>query len=333
MSIKRSVVHARLPPLLISARLSSELAYRRQLGLIELHRRLLSLIGNYDGLTSVELVALSGQEKAQISRAVKALTEAGLIERASLRARIQLSDAGRKAFEAIMALARVRTTALTDGIAADELAQFATMTARLIERAAMLLAEERQRSDALAAAAAPGEEGRPPLAEPPPLPDLARVPDASRPLSQMPIPQLITLSAYLQRSATIAYRRETNLSIFGWRVLSEIGENEPVTLARLISLIGRDKSQVGRAVHRLEADGAVVRQNVRGRRDILLSTTEMGARIFEEIRTEALRRDAYVFAGFSAAERGSYLATVDKLTANSEALLEREQASMSTDSD
>jgi DNA-binding MarR family transcriptional regulator len=81
----------------------------------------------------------------------------------------------------------------------------------------------------------------------------------------------------------IAYRRETDLSNFAWQVLSQVGEHEPITLARLIDIIGRDKSQVGRTVRRLEQSGLVERRKVRGRRDIELAATADGADVYRRM--------------------------------------------------
>ncbi len=46
----------------------------------------------------------------------------------------------------------------------------------------------------------------------------------------------------------LAYQREQGLSNFQWMILSQIGEYQPLPLARLIDIMGRDKSQVGRTV-------------------------------------------------------------------------------------
>jgi DNA-binding MarR family transcriptional regulator len=328
LPMRDRLIHARLLTLLILIRVSAELGYRRQLGLVELHRRLLGLIGDYGALTSVELVVLSGQEKAQISRAVKALCQAGLIDRASLRAPLGLSESGQAAFDAIIAVAQDRNAVLTAGIAAARLSRFLDVTARLTDRAALLLATERQLS---AAAGSPADEERDEASgfiDRPPRPPVARGAEPERPMAQMITPPLITLTAYLQRSATIGYRRETDLSNFAWQVLSQVGEHEPITLARLIGIIGRDKSQVGRTVRRLEQAGIIERRKIRGRRDIELAPTPSGADVYRRMCIDALRRDDFLSAGCSVAEREDYIATIEALTANASLLLagERERA-------
>jgi DNA-binding MarR family transcriptional regulator len=307
-------LHGRLETLLHMLEVSGALFYRRQLGMAELPRRLLTLIGGYGGLTSVELVALTGTEKAQISRSVKALWERGLVERARLRAPILLSEAGVLEFDRIMKAARTRNRRLVRGIAAAELAAFRAMTTRLVERAAMLLVEERTRSED-----ADAHE----IAEPPPIPERVRSPGPARPLAQMVAPPLITLASYIERSATLACRRETGLTGFGGRVLGQIGAAPPITLAGLIAAVGHDKSQVGRAVRRLEEAGLVARD--RGNGTIRLSPTAEGIGLHARISAEAMRRDAFLLAPLSAEERDRYAAVLDLLTTNASTVLDEER--------
>lgn len=324
--MRRRLIHARLLTLLMLMRQSGELSYRRQLGLVELHRRLLALVGNYNGLTSVEIVALSGQDKAQISRAVKALSEAGLIDRASLRAKVQLTEAGRAVFDSVIAMAEDRNVALTRGLSIRRVAAFRAMTTRLTHRAALLLANER-----LLSGIGSGEgdgNGDEPISfpDPPALPSPAEA--GERPLARIVTPPLIALVAYLQRSATIAYRRETGLSNFSWQVLSLIGEQPSVTLAQLIATTSRDKSQVGRTVRRLEEAGRVARCSRRSRREVVLAATPAGAALYAEMCVDALRRDDFLFAEEAQAERGAFAAALDLMTANAQAMLDAERESV-----
>jgi DNA-binding MarR family transcriptional regulator len=201
------------------------------------------------------------------------------------------------------------------------------MTTRLTIRAALLLADERILSGIGA------NDGDGPADEPisfpeqPPLLPADVMARADRPLLQMVTPPLIALVAYLQRSATIAYRRETGLANFSWQVLSLIGEKPSATLAELIAVTSRDKSQVGRTVRRLEEAGNVVRRSRRGRRDVVLSTTARGATLYAEMCIDALRRDAFLFAEESPADRIVYFTALDTMTANARNLLESERAS------
>ncbi|MGI4880537.1 MAG: MarR family winged helix-turn-helix transcriptional regulator [Janthinobacterium lividum] len=315
------LVSARVMTLLILLRTSAELGYRRHVGITEFNRRLLSLLGNYAGLTSAELVALTGQEKAQISRAVGALVADGLIERPSLRAPIVLSPAGRGLYDLIMRVAATRNEFVVGSIAPADRARFTATTRGLIERAALLLRREREDLP---------DDPPDPLEPPSLLERVGRI-DAGGPLSGMIAPPLMTLSVYLNRSATIACRRAAGLSLFGWQILSQVGEHQPLTLARLVTTVARDKSQVGRTVKGLETEGLVVaRRAGHGRREVMLGCTPAGDDVYAGMCATAIERDDFLFAECPAAERDAYVATLDRLTANAAALLAHERAMAST---
>jgi DNA-binding MarR family transcriptional regulator len=264
------LVGARLFGLLRLIRESGLPVYEREIGYKEIHRQLIIMIGASGGLSSHEIVALTGHEKAQVSRAIKPLEQGGLIERERLRAKLTLLPPGRKIFDRIMAIVRTRDTMLTAGIAAPDLKRFAAITEQLTVQAAQIYAEERRLSvDAGIISACSASSGA--------LPPWPTGPDgraAKPPPSSLITPKLISLVAYLKRSAMLAYQRTHGLSHFQWQVLSLIGECPPVPLARLIIVMGRDKSQVGRTVGYLEQAGLIERSRPTRRRDIMLEPTQ-----------------------------------------------------------
>ena len=323
LPMRARLVNARLLRLLTVLRVSAELRYSREVPLTSLHRRIVLSIGNYGGLTSVELVALTGHEKAQISRAVSALSVRALVERPSLRARITLTPAGQELSDRIMAISVERNEQITRGIGKSAQARFGVTIRRLTERASLLLAHERERAGETSD---DGSTTRADAGEPSPMPDRLRHVARKSLLGKLVAPLLVTLSSYLGRSATIAYRRESGLSNFIWQIMSQIGEHQPITLAHLIALVYRDKSQVGRAVKWLEAEGLVERRPVRRRRDVLLNCTARGNTLYAQMCDSALRRDDYLFAELPVAERKDFIAVLDLLTERADALLAAEQA-------
>lgn len=301
------LVSARLITLLRVVRESAQLDYGRIADLNTLNRQLITMIGGAGGLSSNALVAFTGHEKAQISRAVKALEALGLIERASLRAKLTLRPAGQKLFDAIVALSRTRDQMLSAGFTAEEREMFSQMTQALTVRAAQIYARERQ----LSADAAAAGQGPPP----PPIPSFEGIEDRGG-ISRLIGSQLTALASYLRRSAMLAYQREQGLSNFQWMILSQIGEYEPLPLARLIEIMGRDKSQVGRTVAFFEASGLVERQRVARKRDIMVSTTPRGAEVYKRMCEIAVRRDEALTGGFNTADRATYVEMLERLEAN-----------------
>lgn len=319
--MRQRLVNARLLTLLRVSGASGQLAYRRAIDMTGMQLRIISQIGNFGPLNSADLVWLTGSDKAQISRAIKALDEADLVERPSLRSTISLTPAGRAIFERIIAIAHARDEALARGIGKRELKRFASLTEKLTARAAQLLACERQISE-------DAGDGDP---DPEPAPDVLRsgpLPaseEGSRPLSKMILPPLVTLVSYLQRAGTIAYKREIGISQFEWELLSQIAEHAPISLADLITITGRDKSHIGRTLKRLVGSGWVTQQRSQGKRETILQTTASGARIYDDMCAIAIRRDDFLFADLPPGTRDDYVATVEKLTANSEAMLRDEK--------
>jgi DNA-binding MarR family transcriptional regulator len=301
------LVSARLITLLRLMRESGFHEYGRIVDLNSLNRQLVMMIGGAGGLSSNALVAYTGHEKAQISRAVKALEALDLIERASLRAKLVLRPAGKKIFDAMVEISRRRDRALSEGLSTEERERFSSMTQALTIRAAQIYAEERR----LSAEAAAAGQGPPP----PPIPSFEENEDPEG-ISQLIGSQLTALASYLRRSAMLAYQRQQGLSNFQWMILSQIGEYEPLPLARLIEIMGRDKSQVGRTVAFFEESGLIERKRVARKRDIMVSTTPRGTDVYKTMCNIAVQRDNALTEAHSAQERAAYIATLDRLEAN-----------------
>jgi DNA-binding MarR family transcriptional regulator len=310
------IVGARLGHLMRLIRESGLQVYERELGLKEIHRQLIITIGIWDGLSSHELVALTGHEKAQVSRAIKPLEQDGLVARARLRAKLTLLPAGQAMYEKIMAIGRGRDATLTTGIAVADLRRFAAMTEELTVAAAQMYAEERRLSvEAGAINASSATAGSPSW------PDGRTAKMAP---AHLITPKLISLVSYLNRSAMLVYQRMEGLSHFQWQVLSRVSDGAPMPLARLILVMGRDKSQVGRTVGHLEASGLIIRSRPTRRRDILLEPTPRGREIFKAMYEIALQREEGLMGGHSAEERVAYFAMIDRLADNAKAMLASE---------
>lgn len=311
-----NLLGVQLARLLRMVRESRVPGFEREAGYKEIQRQLIIMIGMFGGLSSQEIVTLTGHEKAQVSRAIKPLEEAKLIARPRLRAKLTLCTKGRTLYNRLLAMARERETMLTVGIEPDRLRRFAAMTDRLTVAAAHLYAEERRRSaeagvinpSASSLDLPPWPEGRP--VKPPP--------------GHLITPKLISLSAYLNRSAMLVYQRCEGLSHFQWQVLSRICAGRPMPLARLIILVGRDKSQVGRTVGYLEERGLIERMRPTRRRDIVLEPTARGMEVFHAMFAVGLEREEGLLSGFTPEEREGYFGLIAILTDNARRMLESE---------
>lgn len=122
------------------------LRYRKEFGVSLMEWRILALLGGFAPLTLRDLARESGLDKAQASRAVKALVERGLVERESgttdaREVALRLSAEGARIEQGLMRAAREREAAFRGALPAGSLA--------MLEEAIRLLTAEARRQAAL----------------------------------------------------------------------------------------------------------------------------------------------------------------------------------------
>lgn len=318
-----SLVAARLIRVVVLINKSAVMAYCRETALSDFDWRVLTVAGWNAPLTFTELTARITRDKGQISRAVKRLIAQGLLARGGARAPIVMTPRGRALCDRINRVFDERNAALSRDFTADQLGRLGDFLERLAANAAALLAEEQRRH-------APGvdaqdEHGSDLTAVTPRGPSPWRSRNADR-FARSITPALAAVLGLMRKSAALTFRRELGLGDFDWRVMSQVGEQAPIELARLVSMMSRDKSQVGRAITRLEAAGLVRRQRVDRGRAILIETTDAGAAIYDRIAAFAVERDRRLKAGFTQREQRALLALIETLQANAEELMRGEQA-------
>ncbi|MBO9575753.1 MAG: winged helix DNA-binding protein [Sphingobium sp.] len=320
--LAQDLLYPRLVTLIQLIDESAAIAYPRTLHRHHLTRMLVFLIGLSGNVASSDLVFAAGYEKAQISRGLKGLTEAGLIDRPEPRGPIRLNEAGRTLFEQIMIIARERDARLREGLTQGDVQRFLEMTGMLIEHTSRLVAEDEPgveevdgpQVEPLHAAAEPERERRRTSISAPSVHDLI-------------LPALRSLMVYIRRNGSSLFRRQVGLANLEWRVLTLIAENVPISLSALIPLAARDKSQVARAVKQLHAIG-LVRRHDEGRVNVRLELTSAGIARHDQVRAIRQRHDGLVFAGFRPDQRRFYLDILSRITRNAAALLAAEEANI-----
>jgi DNA-binding MarR family transcriptional regulator len=123
------------------------LRYRQEFGVSLMEWRILALLGGFAPMTLRDLSLESGLDKAQASRAVKALVERGLVEREPGRAdarevALRLSPEGARVEAGLMRAAREREAAFRAALPAGTLS--------VLEEAIRLLQAEARRQTAIA---------------------------------------------------------------------------------------------------------------------------------------------------------------------------------------
>ncbi|WP_242182208.1 MarR family transcriptional regulator [Sphingomonas sp. CARO-RG-8B-R24-01] len=117
-------------------------------------------------------------------------------------------------------------------------------------------------------------------------------------------------------SAAVAstYQALFGLKIPEWRLVAIIAESEGATQQALGLATRMDKVTVSRAAATLVERGLVERRpNASDQRSHLLSLTEAGRTLYENVAPKALELEAQVFAGFTKAEIASFRAMLDRL--------------------
>jgi DNA-binding MarR family transcriptional regulator len=314
-----AVIQSELWQLLYKVRESAEMAYARELDLVELDRRILFLLINLGPLVPAEISSAVGVDKAQVSRSVKRLLELKLVQRTQLRAPLSLTQKGRAVGERLLRLADLRNRELTFEIGDEELGAFFSVIGKLLDQAVLLYEQERRYG-----------QGQEPESSQYPRPAAAVeseskceekiVVDRSRIISP-----LMTLSSYFSRSGSLTFKRLTKLSNFEAWVLNEIGMHAPIKWNDLVDRLDRDHSQAGRTINSLLDRGLILREGKPGRRHGLFSTSTEGEKLYQVIQDASRSRSAFLMAPLSKDEREGFLETFDKIKRNAVIQLERER--------
>ncbi len=313
------VIQSELWQLLYKVRESAELAYARELDLVELDRRILFLLSNVGPLVPAEISSAVGVDKAQVSRSVKRLLEIAMVERDQLRAPLKLTRKGKSQAERLLRLAEMRNRELTFDIPDEELEEFFAGIEKLLDQAVLLYEQERKQANSGDADNFP-RPGAAVESDSPANSGGRLVLDRTRIISP-----LMTLSSYFSRSGSLTFKRMTNLSNFEAWVLNEIGHDTPIEWNVLVERLDRDHSQAGRTLKVLIDKGLIVREGKPGRRHGRFSPSAEGQELWEIIQQASRQRSNFLLAPLSTKERSHFLSTFDKIRRNATVQLERER--------
>jgi len=129
-------------------RRSGVMAQRRQFDLSEIEWRIMTQVGERAPLSLNGLAELTLQDRGQLSRAVKAMVERGLLTRqrkpGGPEVEIGLSDEGRALYSSMVERAIERDRRLTSGISQEDLEALWRITDIMVAKAEELMDEERR---------------------------------------------------------------------------------------------------------------------------------------------------------------------------------------------
>ncbi|WP_394692331.1 MarR family winged helix-turn-helix transcriptional regulator [Hyphobacterium sp.] len=118
-------------------------SYEAKFGLSIWQWRVIAVLGGADRLTAQELTAATAMDKVNVSRAVRALIERGLVNRQKHQsdgrsALLELTSAGRSVYDEVAPVALRHEADLLDGFSRAEIEQLNELLVRLEQRAEAL---------------------------------------------------------------------------------------------------------------------------------------------------------------------------------------------------
>jgi len=142
------LVSMRMIRLFVMLRKSGIMAQRRQFGLSETERRIMTQLGETAPLSLNGLADSMLQDRGQLSRAVKSMVERGLLTRARKpggpEIEIDLSDEGRTIYAQMVEWVHERDRELTAGIGEDDVAKVWGVLGEMMKRAQAMVDEEQR---------------------------------------------------------------------------------------------------------------------------------------------------------------------------------------------
>ena len=128
--------------------------------------------------------------------------------------------------------------------------------------------------------------------------------------------RLLLLARMIDRQSARDLQKH-GFSLAEWRVLAFVGSAGPASASAIGKSGEIDRAEISRAVSKLEAKGLIERRpDENHRKRFIISPTEIGERVFREVRDERRAFFRSVTAGLSQAEREAMDSGLELMAAN-----------------
>lgn len=301
------LITRRMTGLLHTIRSSDRLIRARGSGLNEAEWRIVSRAGFHGPLLVSELADLLDIDRAQASRSAERLLTIGLLERDGKRGALSLSPQAQAIYAQLRAHSQARNALLVAGLSGEDLRNFQAVL-KTIERNAGQLAAAPNRSNTSAERQAKLRDDIYPAEE-------------SDGFLVAPAIQFVMRSVARYMSVQSA----SDFSRVEWSALAWINNFRAVPQVRLIEVMDRDKSQVGRAVRSL-LDRGMIQTASGARRGIVLEIAPAGHAMVAEVTAIIAAKESRVLAGVDAAARTRFSRLIDHLSDQAGRLLAYDRA-------
>ncbi|MEO9900633.1 MULTISPECIES: MarR family winged helix-turn-helix transcriptional regulator [Alphaproteobacteria] len=127
--------------------------------------------------------------------------------------------------------------------------------------------------------------------------------------------RLALLSSLVSGSIQKLYAAEFDISIPEWRLVAILGSDGPMTSNDIRQRAAMDKVQVSRAAAKL-LDAGHIRKQVHpdDKRRAILSLSDSGLTIYNQIVPIALEREAFLASALTKKEKDTFINLLEKLT-------------------
>lgn len=134
--------------------------------------------------------------------------------------------------------------------------------------------------------------------------------------------RLLRLSNTLGLYSNRRYRKQFNVTLPEWRVLSIIALHETTTARDISRALATDKAWVGLSVEKLEQNGLVQRSTDKlDLRRTLVSLTKPGKEVHDAIMANARRRQKRLLGALPAGSAETLIVCLDRLQAEADRML------------
>lgn len=137
--------------------------------------------------------------------------------------------------------------------------------------------------------------------------------------------RMIRLFILLRKGGVLAHRRQFGVSETEWRIVTQLGENAPVSLNGLADAMLQDRGQLSRAVKALVERGLVTRERKPGGPEIEIGLSPEGLAIYRQMVEWFHQRDRMLTKDLPAEDIAVVREVLGTMTERAQATLEEEQ--------
>jgi DNA-binding MarR family transcriptional regulator len=271
--------------------------------------RMIGELDEYGELTMTSLVEIVGNDKSQVSQALRRLLIRKIIRRDALRAPLSLTPQGKAISQKLAAGARHDYQALFKGFRRQEQDQFMSGLWSVTQAAAQLLDEERRLDAQHTTSNKPQRIYNNKFAA------LSGVM-----LPEMAPKRLVALATLLRRSSFLAFKRLTGLPNNASIVLVCVWDYAPVTAKHLSELTGRAKGRIERDAAQLTKLELIQRGKSLASHDWIFDRAEAASAACKKLAAEISRREQRLIQDFTEPEHKVFRSLLARAASNAAAM-------------